>query len=94
MTNLIKKIDTNHESENAYILVVLNDDREIIVQCDLETNRLHADFGANTVWIFENACDENDNLSSEEKKEILEELKFKFKEEVKEFEEFCDNLIN
>lgn len=85
---MINKIELNKDLQNAYMLVTLDDTREILVQLEKEENRLHADYGTYSIDISSNASDENENLDEDEISRILSELHNKFAEEVEDFEAF------
>lgn len=66
MTNLIKHVDYI-ESLRGF-MIVLNDDRIVLVQFDKETNRLSADYDRWFPMIYREYSAE---ITEEEKKEIL-----------------------
>ena len=66
MTNLIKDVDYI-ESLRGF-MIVLNDDRIVLVQFDKETNRLSADYDRWFPMIYREYSAE---ITEEEKKEIL-----------------------
>lgn len=91
MKNLIKSIDYNRELENPYINIELENGGFALVQLTKETNRLHAAFGDYSIDIDASASENNydivENSDIDLASSILRELRKRFDDEVKDFEE-------